>query len=115
MRGTSRPTAQAAFAILRAFVARWYANVLQVHTRLEVELDLMDGVERGLEPAVRHLKAKELRSTYSRRSPRYSIVLRFELRVIARNAFCGHSAVYHRKLGPRTIRLNLVTNRLLIS
>ena len=37
MRG--RPTAQAAFAILRAFVARWYANVLQLHTRLEVELD----------------------------------------------------------------------------
>ena len=37
MRG--RPTAQAAFAILRVFVARWYANVLQVHTRLKVELD----------------------------------------------------------------------------
>ena len=37
MRG--RPTAQAAFAILRAFVARWYANVLQLDTRLEVELD----------------------------------------------------------------------------
>ena len=37
MRG--RPTAQAAFAIIRAFVARWYANVLQLHTRLEVELD----------------------------------------------------------------------------
>ena len=37
MRG--RPTAQAAFAILRAFVARWYANVLQPDTRLEVELD----------------------------------------------------------------------------
>ena len=37
MRG--RPTAQAAFAILRAFVARWYANVLKLHTRLEVELD----------------------------------------------------------------------------
>ena len=37
MRG--RPTAQAAFAILRAFVTRWYANVLQLHTRLEVELD----------------------------------------------------------------------------
>ena len=36
MRG--RPTAQAAFAILRAFVARWYANVLQLQ-RLEVELD----------------------------------------------------------------------------
>ena len=30
---------QAAFAILRTFVARWYANVLQLHTRLEVELD----------------------------------------------------------------------------
>ena len=28
-----------AFAILRAFVARWYANVLQLHTRLKVELD----------------------------------------------------------------------------
>ena len=37
MRG--RPTAQAAFAILRAFVARWYTNVLQLHTRLEAELD----------------------------------------------------------------------------
>ena len=30
---------QAAFSILSAFVARWYANVLQLHTRLEVELD----------------------------------------------------------------------------
>ena len=75
MRG--RPTAQAAFAILRAFVTRWYTNVLQLHTRLE----------RGLELAVRHLKAQELRSTYRRRLPRCSIVL-------------------------RTIRLNLVTNRL---
>ena len=37
MRGSS--TTQAAFAILRAFVARWYAHVLQLHTRLEVELD----------------------------------------------------------------------------
>ena len=37
MRG--RPTPQAAFTILHAFVTRWYANVLQVHTRLEVELD----------------------------------------------------------------------------
>ena len=34
-----RPTAQADFAILCAFVARWYANVLQLHTHLEVELD----------------------------------------------------------------------------
>ena len=24
---------------IQSFVARWYANVLQVHTRLEVELD----------------------------------------------------------------------------
>ena len=48
----------------------------------------MDGVERGLEPAVRHLKAQELRSTYGRRSLQYSIVLRaVELRVIARHAF----------------------------
>ena len=47
----------------------------------------MDGVDRGLEPAVRHLKAQELRSTYSQRSPRYSIVLHVELRVIARHAF----------------------------
>ena len=37
MRG--RPTAQASFAILRTFVARWYTNVLQLHTCLEVELD----------------------------------------------------------------------------
>ena len=37
MRG--RFNAQAAFAILRAFVARWCANVLQLHTRLELELD----------------------------------------------------------------------------
>ena len=105
-----RPTAQAAFAILRAFVSRWYANVLQLHTRLEVVLDL-GRVERGLEQAVRHLKAQALRSTYRRRSPRYSNVLRVELRVIARHAFTV-IAFYHRKLGPRTIRLNLVTNRL---
>ena len=111
----------------------------------------MDGVEQDLEPAVRHLKAQE---PYTRRSPRYSIVLRVELRVIRVNRvnltlldlstlfhcyfgfflpfhlvpycivyyifptqkkklsretrLCGHSAVYHRKLGPRTIRLNLV-------
>ena len=45
MRGS--PTAQAAFAILRAFVARWYAYVLQLHTRLEVELDHGRGVARS--------------------------------------------------------------------
>ena len=37
MRG--RPTAQAAFGILRAFIARWYSNVLQLHMCLEVGLD----------------------------------------------------------------------------
>ena len=47
----------------------------------------MDGVERGLELAVCHLKAQERRFTYSRRSPRYSIVLGVELRVITRHAF----------------------------
>ena len=45
MRG--RPTAQAAFAILRALVARWYANVLQLHMRLEVELDHGQGGARS--------------------------------------------------------------------
>ena len=47
MRG--RPTAQAAFAILRALspVGTWYANVLQLHTRLEVELDRGRGGARS--------------------------------------------------------------------
>ena len=46
MRGSS--TTQAAFAILRGFVARWYAYVLQRHTRLEVELDHgRDGARSG--------------------------------------------------------------------
>ena len=39
MRARGRPTAQAAFAILRTFVACWCAYVLQLHTCLEVELD----------------------------------------------------------------------------
>ena len=43
----------------------------------------MDGVERGLEPAVRHLKAQELRSTYAQAA----VTAIFELRVIARHAF----------------------------
>ena len=47
----------------------------------------MDKVNRGLESAVCHLKAQELRSTYSRWSSRYSIVLRVELYVIVRHAF----------------------------
>ena len=42
-----RPTAQAAFAILRAFVARWYAYVLQLTTRLEVQLDHGQGGVRS--------------------------------------------------------------------
>ena len=33
------PNAQAAFAMLRAFVSCWYLYVLQVHTRLKVEID----------------------------------------------------------------------------
>ena len=32
-------TAKAAFVILRAFVVRWYKYVLQLHMRLEAELD----------------------------------------------------------------------------
>ena len=72
MRG--RPTAQAAFAILRASVARWYANVLQVHTRLEVELD------HGWDGA---------RSRASCPPSESSAIQSFyvELRVIARHAF----------------------------
>ena len=69
---------QAAFALLRAFVACWLAYVLQVHTHLEVGLDHRWGrryvwsLRRVcLEPAVRLLDAQELRFTYSRRSPRY--------------------------------------------
>ena len=84
MRG--RPTAQAAFALLRAFSARWYTNVIQLHARLEVELDDGRGGARS-RAAVHHLKAQELRSTYIQSTLRYSIVLRFELRVIARHAF----------------------------
>ena len=76
----------------------------------------MNGVERGLEPAIYHLKAQELRSTYSRRSPRYLIVLHVELRVIARHAFAVIVPfITGNYVGPRTIRLNLVTNHLLIS
>ena len=96
MRG--RPTAQAAFAILRAFVARWDANVLQLHTRLEVELDHGRGGTRsraGCPPSESSGAMVHAQPTVT--------------------AHCGHSAVYHGKLGPRTIRLNLVTNRLLIS
>ena len=39
LRMCGSPTVQAAFAILSAFVARWYAYILQLHTCLEVELD----------------------------------------------------------------------------
>ena len=41
------PTAQAVFAILRMFVACWYAYVLQLHTCLEVELDHGRGAARS--------------------------------------------------------------------
>ena len=42
-----RHTAQTVAIILRAFVARWYAYVLQLHTRLEVELDHGRGGSRS--------------------------------------------------------------------
>ena len=107
MRG--RPTAQAAFAILRTFVARWYAYVvLQLHTRLEVELDHGLGGARsraGCRPSESSGAEVHEQPTVTAISiTRYHTTL-----------LCGHSAVYHRKLGPRTIRLNLVKNRLLIS
>ena len=62
-------TKQAVFVVIRAFVARWYAYVIQLHTLLEVELDHGRGGARsrprGLDgPAVCHLKAQELWSTY---------------------------------------------------
>ena len=41
------PTAQAALGTLCAFVARWYAYVLQVHMRLQVELDNGQGGSRS--------------------------------------------------------------------
>ena len=86
MRG--RPTAQAAFAILRAFVARWYANVLQLHTRLDVELDHGRGgacarSESGCPPSKSSGAKVHVQPTVTANS----IVLRFELCVIARNAF----------------------------
>ena len=37
MRGS--PTVQATFAILCAFVARWYAYILQLYMHFQVELD----------------------------------------------------------------------------
>ena len=92
--------------LLLRFVARWYPNILQLHTRLQVELDHGRGgaSSRADCPPSERSEAEVHRN--SRRSPRYSIVLR---------AFAViYSAVYHRKLGPRTIRLNLVTTRLLI-
>ena len=79
----------------------------------------MDGVERSLEQAVRHLKAQELRSSHNRPSPRYSIVLRVELRVIEFVPNLNYTAIFmHGRVPfPRAghIRLNLVTNSLLIS
>ena len=42
----------------------------------------MDGVERGPESALHHLKAQELRPTYSRRTLLYLIVLHAELHYV---------------------------------
>ena len=82
-----RPNAQAAFAILRAFVALWYANVLQLHTCLEVELDHGQGGVRYRACCPPYESSGAKVPTYSRRSQRYSIILRVELRVIARHVF----------------------------
>ena len=96
------------------FVARWYANVLQLHTRLEVELDHEWGGAKsraGCPPSESSGAKVHVQPTVT------AIFNRFT-RWIARyrvTRLCGQSAVYHRKLGPRTIRLNLVMNRLLTS
>ena len=92
-----RPTAQDAFAILCAFVARWYANVLQLHTRLEVELD------HGWSEARSRASFPPSESS----GPKVHI----QATVIARHA-CSHSAIYHWKLGPRTIRFKFSDKRL---
>ena len=97
-------TAQATFAIIRAFVARWCANVLQLHTRLEVELDHGRGGARfraGCLPSESSGAKVRVRPTVT------AIFNRFTRRIVRYRAsrLCGHSAVYHRKLGPRTIRL----------
>ena len=61
-----------------------------------------DEEERGLEPAVCHLKVQEL---CSQRLPWYDMALHV---IIIMTRLRGHSAVfmYNRKLGPRTKRLN---------
>ena len=107
-----RPTAQAAFAILRAFVSRLYANVLQLHTRLEVHVELDHGrggarSGAGCPPSESSGAKVHVRTGGGHRDIR---IARYRA-----TRLCGHSAVYHRKLGPRTIHLDLVTNRLLIS
>ena len=79
MRG--RPTAQAPFAILCAFVARWYANVLQVHTRLEVELD------HGRGGAKSRAGCPPSESSGAKVLAQPTVTAIFELRVIARHAF----------------------------
>ena len=63
----------------------------------------MDGVERGLEPAIRHGAKVHVQPT---------VTAIFRIALYRATRLCGHSAVYHRKLSPRTTRLNLVTNRL---
>ena len=108
------PRKLAAFAILRAFVARWYASVLQLHTRLEVELDHGRGGARsraGCPPSESSGAEVHVQPTVT------AIFNRFTLRIPRYRAarHCDHSAAYHRKLGPRTMRLNLATNCLLIS
>ena len=119
-------------------VCRSYANVLQLHTRLEVELDHGRGGARSganvlqlhtrLEVELDHGRGgarsgagcpqSESSGTKVHVQPTVTAIFnRFTLRITRYRAtrLCSHSAVYHRKQGPRTTRLNLVTNRLLIS
>ena len=101
---------QAPFAILRAFVAHWYANVLQLHTCLQVELDHGQGgasSRAGCPPSESSGAKLHVQLTVTAIFSRFT---RYRA-----TCLCGDSTVYHRKLGPRIIRLNLVTNRSFIS
>ena len=84
MRG--RPTAQAAFAILRVFVACSYAYVLQLHTHLEIKLDHGRGGAKsraGCRPSESSGAKDHVQPTVTAILNRLSV----ELWVIARHAF----------------------------
>ena len=84
MRGS--PTAQAAFAILCAFVARWYAYILQLYMHFQVELDHGRGGARsgaGCPPSESPGAKVHVQPTVTA----LFTVLHVELRVIARHVF----------------------------